>query len=115
MALWNPAWDKKQWWVGCVVCCFGLPCSPGCCDVIRAGVGVNAMKIALVPITLIVIALCAAAGDDAWARGLTCQKHCGMLTSASVHTAPAQLPTTMLGGWCPTTDKPNMYTRSKTA
>jgi hypothetical protein len=38
-----------------------------------------------------------------------------MLTSASAHAASAQLPATMLGGWCPTRDKPNICTRSKTA
>ena len=82
------------------------------------------MKIALVPITLVVTALCVAAGDDAWARTqrirhtahpARCQKHCGVLTSASAHAAPAQLPDTMLGGWCPTKEKPNIYTRSKAA
>jgi hypothetical protein len=38
-----------------------------------------------------------------------------MLTvaSASAYAASAQLPDTMLGGWCPTTDKPNIYIHSK--
>jgi hypothetical protein len=40
-----------------------------------------------------------------------------MLTaaSASAYAASTQLPDTMLGGWCPTTDKPNIYIRSKAA
>jgi hypothetical protein len=72
-------------------------------------------------IALILVALCVTTvgtfvpTGDAWARGQTCQKHCGVLTSASVHAAPAQLPATMLGGWCPTTDRPNIYTHSKAA
>ena len=38
-----------------------------------------------------------------------------MLTvaSASAYAASAQLPDTMLGGWCPTKDKPNIYIHSK--
>jgi hypothetical protein len=73
------------------------------------------MKITLILVALYVVLVAPSGATNAWARTQHCQKHCGVLTSALAHAVPAELPATMVGGWCPTRDKPNIYTRSKLA